>query len=527
MGKAKEKTKGETKEKTKREINIVSLLMSIFSVLFIVGGALVIYYFSSGYRINISEKNIKKTGVLTVQTEPSSAELYINGDDIGRTPRSRTLDVGINSISIKKDGYRDWNKQVEIVEEKSTLLYPFLILEEIAPLSVWEQEGKVEKTWMSDNKAYFIFLITNQTGERGLWSYRINSPVWNLNPNPIQLLTLTEEQDIDLEIAHNGQKAVMTLNEEELENHYIVDLTTPILLENLEPISIPEIAESTHSWSRDNRHIVLESATEISTIDTTLLPEIEEPSLLVTKEPDTDYTWNTDEEGFFYILEDLHTEEDSTYIYALKQMLPNGQSPNYTIDKTYFQKETDYIEFYRENGDSYPEFTTSPQATQAIGKITYFEVNQELNGVYIKTETSVYWYDISTDKYRMICTHPAELISFSPDSRKLLFVNDNYYYIFTLKKEEADHTEEIGTKKVKNITKEDTSQISWLSNSTYLYYIKENKLQISEKDGENQTELLDMDTILLHTIRQNREYIVTLESNPDETTVLINQYRLK
>ena len=516
----------ETK-KIKKEIDIISLLISIFSVLFVVGGALVIYYFSRGYRISISERSIRKTGVLTVQTEPSPAELYINGDDVGRTPRSRTLDVGINSISVKKNGYRDWNKQVEIVEEKSTLLFPFLILEEIAPLSVWERTGEVEKTWMSDNEAYFIFLIESETGERNLWTYRINSPVWNLNPNPVQLLTLTEEQDIDLEIAHNGQKAIMAITEEELENHYIVDLTAPILLEDLEPIAIPDIAESTHSWSRDNRHLILESATEISSIDTTLLPEIEEPSLLITKDADTNYIWSTDEEGFFYILEDLHTEEDETYIYALKQMLPNGQSPNYTTDKAYFQKETDYINYYRENGDSYPEFTTSPQATQAIGKITYFEVNQELNGIYIRTETSVYWYDITTDKYRMICTHPAQLISFSPDSRKLLFVNDNFYYIFTLEKEEADHTEEIGTKKVRNITKADTDQISWLSNSTYLYYVKENKLQISEKDGGNQMELLEIDPILLHTIRQNREYIVTLESSPEENSVLINQYRLK
>lgn len=517
----------EETKKIKKEINIISLLISIFSVLFVVGGALVIFYFSRGYRISISEKNIRKTGVLTVQTEPSPADLYINGDDIGRTPRSRTLDVGINSISIQKDGYRDWNKQVEIVEEKSTLLFPLLILDEITPLSVWEEKGEVEKAWISDNEAYFIFLIKSEIGDRTLWTYRINSPVWNLNPNPVKLLTLVGEQEIDLEISHNGQKAIMTLTEEKIKNHYIVDLTAPILLDNLEPIGIPDITESAYSWSRDNRHIILESDIEISAIDTTLLPDVKEPSLLITKQPDTDYIWNTDEEGFFYILERLDTEEDSTYIYALKQMLPNGQSPNYTIDKAYFQKETNYIDFYRENGDSYPEFTTSPQATQAIGKITYFEVNQKLNGIYIQTETSVYWYDITREKYRMICTHPAELISFSPDSRKVLFVNDNNYYIFTLKKEDADHTQEIGTKKVKNITKADTNQISWLSNSTYLYYVKDNKLQISEKDGENQTELLDIDPILLHTIRQNREYIVTLENNPKEASIVINQYRLK
>jgi hypothetical protein len=66
-----------------------------------------------------------------------------------------------------------------------------------------------------------------------------------------------------------------------------------------------------------------------------------------------------------------------------------------------------------------------------------------------------------------------------------------------------------------------------LSNSTYLYYVKDNKLQISEKDGENQMELLDMKSTLLHTIMQNREYIITLENDPEKIAVVINQYRLK
>jgi len=77
---------------------------------------------------------------------------------------------------------------------------------------------------MSDNEAYFVFLIKDETGQRSLWTYRINTPVWNLNPNPVQILTVTEAQDIDLVISHNGQKAIMTLTEEGQENYYIVDL---------------------------------------------------------------------------------------------------------------------------------------------------------------------------------------------------------------------------------------------------------------------------------------------------------------
>ncbi len=517
----------EGKKKNKeRYVTIISLLLSIFSILFVVGGALTIYYFSKGYRVNISDREIRRTGVLTVQSEPSAAHLYINGNSIGRTPRSRTLDVGTHTVVVSKDGYREWRKNIEIVEEKSTPLFPFLLLEEPAPSNIWQSDGILKKYWINTHRDYFVFLLQDLEGQYSLWTYRINTPLWNLNPNPVQILHL-ETNNIELEISDNGVLAIARITENEIQKSYIVELTKPISLDNLDPIEVLDTSTYEITWSRDNRHIIMESAEEILSLDTSS-PSVlaDTTSILLEKEPETEYLWSTDKEGFFYLLEPLHTPEDKTYSYALKQFQPDGTNPKYTIETVHFQKNKDFIEYYRENGDSYPEFTNSPHSTQTIGEITYFEVNQDANGVYLSTDTSAYWYDISSKRYRMVCAHPAEIVSFSTDSKKVLFANGNNIYVFTLDKEDGDHTEEIGTKKVVGLRKDEVSNMAWLSNSTYIHYIKDNTLHISEKDGDNQVDILNMENIMIHTIKNNREYIVTLETQ-EENLVLINQYKIR
>jgi len=502
----------------KKKIDPQKLVLSLLSTIFIIGGSFLIYYFSKGYRIDILKKDIKKTGVIIVETEPSFANLYINSNSVGRTPRSRTLDIGTHKISVWKDRYREWNKNVEILKEKSTPIFPFLILENLPKSTLWESKTTIEKYWINRNKNYFLFLQKDSDTTYSLWHYRINTTLWNLNQNPIQILTL-ETNNIEIQMSPNGLLALLTIDEELNKKTYLLELQKQTTLENLTPLEISDLNNYTITWAKDNRYLILESSEDIISLD--IVRNIR--YLLTKKSPNQEYIWTTDEESFFYIIEPLHKEEDSTYIYALKQIKLDGSNPTYAIEKIYFQKDPKYIEHYRNNGTDYPEFSNSPQSTQTAGQITYFEVNQTAKGAYIKTDTSTYWYDILKNKYRMISPYPAELIQFSPDSRKLLFANGENLYVFTFNKEEGDHTETIGSKRIDNLMKNQVSDINWLSNSLYVYYLKDNTLHISEKDGENDQQVLNMDNILLYSIKTSREHIVTLEQNEKFT---INQYNI-
>ncbi len=513
--------KTSSKENTtkKVKVNFRSFFLSIFSTIFIFGGSFLIYYFSKGYRIDV-DGAITKTGVLTVQTEPSSVNLYINGNEIGKTPRSRTLNTGIQYVSLWKEGYREWKKNVNIVEEKSTPIYPFLILEKIENTVLWKSEKIVEKSWINKYSDYFVFLLKDSDTQYSLWTYKINPSLWDLNPNPIQILSL-ETNNIDLIISPNGEVAILEITTEIGVDSYLIELHEQSTLENLVSLDISDLVGYEISWAKDNQHIILESDVDIISIDTTRNIRY----LLFKKSPLSNYIWSTDELGFFYLIEPLHTENDPTYMYALKQIKLDGTNTKYTIERAYFQKNAEYIEYYRTNEESCPEFTNSPECTQTTGQIIYFEVNQNSNGVYIQTDTSSYWYDIIKNKYRMISPYSAELIEFSPDSRKLLFTNGEGISVFTFEKEEEDHTEQIGSKNVDSLIKNEIPNIQWLSNSSYLAYIKDNTLFISEKDGENAQDIILMDNILLFSIKNSREYVVTLETDIQGIPSII-QYRI-
>lgn len=498
---------------------IKDYIFPIASTIFVLSISAFIYFFSKGYRFDITSREVAKTGVITIKSKPSNATVYINGNSIGRTPKSRTLDTGIQNISVWKDGYREWSKNIEIFEEKATPIFPYLILENISQTTIWQSELPLTQYWENQSKDFFIFLQQNDNEQYTLWSYRINSPVWNLNPNPMEILTLQTEPT-EMQISPNGQLAIMTITEEETTTNYIVELQKPSTLENLRTLDTSELQNHTIYWSKDNRHLILESENEIISIDTNTNLK----HTLINKTEEREYLWTTDQEGFFYTIEPLHTQEDTTYIYSLKQTEIDGSKPKYTIEKIYLQKNPDYLQHYRENGEIYPEFTNSPESTQTIGQIISFAVNQSANGVYIKTDSCAYWYDIETNRYRMITPHSADLIEFSPDFRKLLFGNGGYIYTFTFDKEEEDHTEILGSQKIDNLLRENISNLHWLHNSTYISYIKDNKFFISEKDAGNTQEIFNTDKTLLSTIKNSLEHIITLEET--ENTFSINQYRI-
>jgi hypothetical protein len=508
--------KASNKESTK--VNITSLILSIVSVVFVFGTSFLIYYFSKGYRIDFDGRELRRTGVITVQSEPSNANFYIGGDNLGRTPRSRTLDTGVHNVSVWKNGYREWRKEIEILEEKTTPIFPFLILEEIPKTTLWESEQLIERYWTNKLNSHFIFLTQNEE-DYTLWSYRVNTPIWNLSPNPMEVLTI-EDATFDLQISSNGQLGLLKTDE-----YYIIELQRTNNIEGLEPLEIPLDQEYTIMWGNDDRHIILESIDQIVSLDTSR--NIIYP--LVEKEMEQKYIWTTDEEGFFYLVESLDTEEDQTYTYAIKQTRIDGSNPRYTIDTVYFQKDEQYTQYYRDNGDVYPEFKNSPQSTQTTGQITSFEVNQSAKGVFIQTTTSAYWYNMDNQRYRMIYPYPAELIKFAPDSTLLLFANGENIYTFRFEKEDGDHTKEIGSRKVIGLEREGTEDLDWLSNSSYISYIENDSLFISEKDGENKQSIIPTENILLYSIKNGRDYIVTLETNDPLTgsTLSINQYRIK
>lgn len=103
------------------------LLIFLATFAFITGGTYLMIRYAQGYRPT-KTGTIRGTGLLSANSFPTAAEVYINGKLTTATDNTLNLDPGIYDIEIKKDGYHNWNKKIqitaELVTETNAQLFP-------------------------------------------------------------------------------------------------------------------------------------------------------------------------------------------------------------------------------------------------------------------------------------------------------------------------------------------------------------------------------------------------------------------
>src|SRR5688572_30347642 len=99
--------------------SLIRLVVFVLTIIFVLGGTVLMIRYAKGYRAT-SGGIIKGTGLLSANSFPSAAEVYINGKLTTATDNTLNLDPGEYHIEIKKDGYHTWSKKVKIIEELVT-----------------------------------------------------------------------------------------------------------------------------------------------------------------------------------------------------------------------------------------------------------------------------------------------------------------------------------------------------------------------------------------------------------------------
>jgi hypothetical protein len=57
-----------------------------------------------------------KIGVVNVKAEDESYEIYVDGGFVGNTPAMVKLAQGDHVVEVKKPGFKDYRKQIQITE---------------------------------------------------------------------------------------------------------------------------------------------------------------------------------------------------------------------------------------------------------------------------------------------------------------------------------------------------------------------------------------------------------------------------
>lgn len=130
----------------------------IFFVIFSIILVIVIFY-ARGYRPDLKNKSFVSTGIITINSYPKTARVYINNEFKGLTDINITLRPGKYLVEIKKDGYTSWSKNItlkgELVVNIDALL--FSVNPSLSPLT---NVGIIKAIPLEDNNNILIFSKT-------------------------------------------------------------------------------------------------------------------------------------------------------------------------------------------------------------------------------------------------------------------------------------------------------------------------------------------------------------------------------
>jgi len=136
------------------------LFLSLFFGFVLFAPAVVLY--SQGYRFDFEKRKITQTGAIFLQAEPKQTEIYIDGklakktDFFFGTALLENLLPGDYKITLKKEGYYLWEKNLEVREKQVTEAKNIILAPGKTEFKVLSQN--VEDFWISPDGKKAILL---------------------------------------------------------------------------------------------------------------------------------------------------------------------------------------------------------------------------------------------------------------------------------------------------------------------------------------------------------------------------------
>jgi len=170
--------------------------------------------FAKGYRLNTKTFKFQPKGILVVKSDPTGAQIFIDGNLKGASDSNFSLPPGIYDIDVKKDGYIPWYKRLTIEKESVTEANVSLYRQvpSFTPITISGANIPVASANF-ERLAYSIFPETENGGNQekvGLWvmetinfpfgfskdSKRVtdgdlNGSIWEFSPDGREILLTT------------------------------------------------------------------------------------------------------------------------------------------------------------------------------------------------------------------------------------------------------------------------------------------------------------------------------------------------
>src|SRR5215467_5391833 len=106
------------------------VIISVSILIVLIAITVLVILYGKGYRLFVQhgEPTISKTGILNLSSDPTGAQVYIDGHLTTATNNSLNLNPGNYTVKIVKDGFLDWQKDFlikrEVVSNADATLFP-------------------------------------------------------------------------------------------------------------------------------------------------------------------------------------------------------------------------------------------------------------------------------------------------------------------------------------------------------------------------------------------------------------------
>src|SRR3990167_4487381 len=96
-------------------------LLILLATLIVVGGLGTLFFmYAKGFRLNPETGEVAPSGLLVIKSHPDSAQVILNGELKTATNATISLPPGTYDVSVRKEGYAQWNKRLTIEKENVT-----------------------------------------------------------------------------------------------------------------------------------------------------------------------------------------------------------------------------------------------------------------------------------------------------------------------------------------------------------------------------------------------------------------------
>lgn len=169
----------------------VTVITTLTALLLISG---IVMFFAKGYRIDIGNQNLEQTGILTVNSVPEGALIYLNEIPQDVTDNSiQGLKPASYELRLEKEGYHSWTRSIEVSVGRVTQHTALLIslFPELKPLTL----TGVNNPLVSSDGQKIVYTTSQEQNnlptQSGIWLLELTSRPFNIVSRPTLLLTDT------------------------------------------------------------------------------------------------------------------------------------------------------------------------------------------------------------------------------------------------------------------------------------------------------------------------------------------------